>query len=35
MNLDFSYYMPTGIIFGCGKLNELQTTPYLPGEKAL
>lgn len=35
MNLDFSYYMPTRIIFGCGKLNELKTTPYLPGEKAL
>ncbi|MHC4534293.1 MAG: iron-containing alcohol dehydrogenase [Planctomycetota bacterium] len=35
MNLDFSYYMPTRIIFGCGKLNELKTTPYLPGKKAL
>jgi len=35
MNLDFSYYMPTRIIFGCGKLNELKTTPYLPGNKAL
>lgn len=35
MNLDFSYYMPTRIIFGCGKLNELKTTPHLPGKKAL
>jgi alcohol dehydrogenase len=35
MKLDFSYYMPTRIIFGCGKLSELATTPYLPGRKAL
>jgi len=35
MNLDFSYYMPARIIFGCGKLSELKTTPYLPGKKAL
>ncbi len=35
MNLDFSYYMPTRIIFGCGKLSELKTTQYLPGKKAL
>jgi len=35
MNLSFSYYMPTRIIFGCGKLSELKTTPYLPGKKAL
>ncbi len=35
MNLDFSYYMPTRILFGCGRLNELKTTPYLPGKKAL
>jgi alcohol dehydrogenase len=35
MNLSFSYYMPTRILFGCGKLNELKTTPYLPGKKAL
>ena len=27
--------MPTRIIFGCGKLSELKTTPYLPGKKAL
>jgi alcohol dehydrogenase len=35
MNLDFSYYMPTRIIFGCGKLNELKKTPHLPGKKTL
>ncbi len=35
MNLIFSYYMPTRILFGCGKLNEIKTTPYLPGKKAL
>jgi alcohol dehydrogenase len=35
MKTDFSYYMPTRIIFGCGKLKELETTPYLPGKKAL
>lgn len=35
MNLDFSYYMPTRIIFGCGKLNELKTTPHLPGKNVL
>lgn len=35
MNLNFSYYMPTRILFGCGKLNELGTTPYRPGKKAL
>ena len=35
MNLDFSYYMPTRIIFGRGKLNELKTTPHLPGKNAL
>ncbi|MBN2131088.1 MAG: iron-containing alcohol dehydrogenase [Sedimentisphaerales bacterium] len=35
MNLDFSYYMPTRILFGCGKLKELSTTPFLPGKKAL
>jgi len=35
MKMDFSYYMPTRIIFGCGKLSELETTPYLPGKKAL
>jgi alcohol dehydrogenase len=35
MNLDFSYYMPTRIIFGPGKLGELADTPYLPGKKAL
>ncbi|MCX5643359.1 MAG: iron-containing alcohol dehydrogenase [Phycisphaerae bacterium] len=35
MNLNFSYYMPTRILFGCGKLKELGTTPFLPGKKAL
>jgi alcohol dehydrogenase len=35
MNLDFSYYMPTRILFGCGKLKELGTTLFLPGKKAL
>jgi alcohol dehydrogenase len=35
MNLNFSYYMPTRILFGCGKLQELGTTPFLPGRKAL
>jgi len=35
MNLDFSYYMPTRILFGCGKLKELSAAPFLPGQKAL
>ena len=35
MNNNFTYYMPTRIIFGCGKLNELSTSCYLPGKKAL
>ncbi|MEA3227353.1 MAG: iron-containing alcohol dehydrogenase, partial [Planctomycetota bacterium] len=35
MNLDFSFYVPTRILFGCGKLSELKTTLYLPGKKAL
>jgi alcohol dehydrogenase len=35
MDFDFGYYMPTRILFGCGKLNELATTPFLPGRKAL
>ncbi len=35
MNLEFSYYMPTRILFGCGRLKELSTTPFLPGRKAL
>lgn len=35
MKLDFTFYIPTRIIFGCGKLNELRTTPYLPGKRAL
>jgi len=33
--MNFSYYMPTRILFGSGKLKELATTPYLPGKKAL
>ncbi len=35
MNFDFTYFMPTRILFGCGKVAELKTTPYLPGSKAL
>ena len=35
MNLTFNLYMPTRILFGCGKLQELGTTPFLPGHKAL
>ena len=35
MNLDFTYFMPARILFGCGKLEELRTTAYLPGGKAL
>ncbi len=33
--INFQFHMPTRIIFGPGKLNELGTTPYLPGRKAL
>ncbi|MBM4027801.1 MAG: iron-containing alcohol dehydrogenase [Planctomycetes bacterium] len=35
VDLNFNYYMPTRILFGCGKLQELGTTPFLPGKKAL
>lgn len=35
MNLDFTFYIPTRIIFGCGKLNELRMISNLPGKKAL
>jgi alcohol dehydrogenase len=35
MNRSFSYYLPTRIIFGPGKLSELAETPHLPGKKAL
>jgi alcohol dehydrogenase len=35
VNLEFSLYMPTRVLFGCGKLTELGTTPFLPGRKAL
>ncbi|MEN6492054.1 MAG: iron-containing alcohol dehydrogenase, partial [Rectinema sp.] len=31
----FSYYMPSRLIFGPGKLAELATTSYFPWEKAL
>lgn len=32
--MKFNYYIPTKILFGPGKLNELQKEP-LPGKKAL
>jgi alcohol dehydrogenase len=35
MKLDFTYYMPTRILFGAGKLKELATTAFLPGMKTL
>ncbi len=35
MNMDFTFYMPTRILFGCGKIEELRTTPFLPGKRAL
>jgi alcohol dehydrogenase len=35
VNMDFTYHMPTRILFGCGKLEELRTTSFLPGKKAL
>ncbi len=35
MNLNFALYMPARVLFGCGKLKELGTTPFLPGKKAL
>jgi alcohol dehydrogenase len=35
MNLDFTYYMPTRILFGRGKVRELASTPFLPYHKAL
>jgi alcohol dehydrogenase len=35
MNFNFAYYMPTRILFGCRRLSELATTPFLPGKKAL
>ena len=35
MNTQFSYYMPTRLLFGPGKLAELSTAPYVPGKKAL
>ncbi|OVE82314.1 alcohol dehydrogenase [bacterium M21] len=33
--MEFQYYIPTRILFGPGKLNELATTSFLPGKKAL
>ena len=35
MNLNFTYYMPTRLVFGAGTLKELAETPFLPGKKAL
>jgi len=35
MNLDFSFYLPTRIIFGAGRLKDLATTRRIPGRKAL
>ena len=35
MNFNFTYHMPTRIIFGQGSLDSLSTTPFLPGGKAL
>ena len=32
--MSFDYYIPTKILFGAGKLNQLATEP-LPGKKAL
>ena len=31
----FNYYMPTRLIFGAGKLDELATTPFFPWKKVL
>ncbi len=35
MRASFTYFMPTRIIFGAGKLAELATSPYVPGKRAL
>lgn len=35
MEISFNYYMPTRIIFGAGKLDEIGKIPFLPGKKAL
>lgn len=35
MKLNFNYFMPTKILFGVGKLNQLANARYLPGKKAL
>jgi len=34
MNMNFDFYNPTHLLFGCGKLNELGKQP-MPGKKAL
>ena len=34
MNIDFTYFIPTNLLFGAGRLNELAKIP-LPGKKAL
>jgi alcohol dehydrogenase len=35
MKMEFNYFIPTRIIFGAGKLQELAKTRFLPGKKAL
>ncbi len=35
MKMEFNYFVPTRIIFGAGKLQELAKTRFLPGKKAL
>ena len=35
MKLNFNYFVPTRILFGAGKLNQLANTRYLTGKKAL
>jgi len=35
MKMEFNYFVPTRIIFGAGKLQELSKTRFLPGKKAL
>jgi len=35
MKLNFNYFMPTRILLGAGKLNQLANARYLPGKKAL
>ena len=33
MNLNFTYYMPTQLIFGADTLKELGQTPFLPAKR--